>query len=299
MNREQWLEQRRTGIGGSDIAAILGLSRYKTPLQVWREKRGEVIDDADNAAMRWGRYLEPVVRQAYADETGREVLLPSGILRHPTRPFMVASLDGFTEDRRVFEAKTARTAEGWGEAGSDQVPQAYLLQVQWYMAITGFAVADVAALIGGSDFRVYPIEADAELHELMIDAAAEFWRSVERGEPPEPLTVSDAVARWGRSSRADLVMADDAALRAIADLREIRTHRDQLERAEEAAKAIVLRALGECDTLVDAHGKTLCTWRASAGATRFDAKAFAAAHPALHAEFMRQGEPCRRFLLKG
>lgn len=305
-NRDEWLEHRRSGIGGSDVAAIIGMSKWKTPLQVYQDKRGEGVAQPDNDAMRWGRYLEPVVRQAYADETGREVRMLPDMQRHPQHEFMIANLDGFiaasdqqrTRVARIFEAKTSRTANGWGEPGTDQIPQPYMVQVQHYMEVTGFCVADVAVLIGGSDFRIYEVPADRELQEMLIEAEAEFWTRVQRGEPPEPVSVADAIARWGRSSRADLVMADADVLQALETVRTARADIAAAEAREESAKAVVLRALGERDTLVDAAGNTLCTWRASAAPQRFDTAAFRAAHPDLAEQFTRAGEPTRRFMLK-
>lgn len=300
--RAEWLEARRTGIGGSDVAPILGLSKWSTPLQVYQQKRGELGEQPENDAMRWGRYLEPVVRQAYADQTGNEVRVLPTMIRHPVHEFMVANLDGFVAPehapRRVFEAKTARSADGWGEPGTDQIPQPYLLQVQHYLAVTGFIVADVAVLIGGSDFRLYEVPEDRELQEMLVDAEHEFWQRVQRGDPPEPVTVADAVARWGRSSRADCVMATDEVTLALQTVRAARASIQQAEAIEESAKAVILRALGECDTLVDATGKTLATWKASAPPMRFDASALKAAHPELHAQFLKPGDPSRRFLLK-
>lgn len=301
-DRASWLASRRTGIGGSDVAAILGLSKWSTPLQVYQDKRGEAPPVPDNDAMRWGRYLEPAVRQAYSDTTGRDVRVPTDMLRHPIYDHMLANLDGVAgganEPLRIFEAKTARSADGWGEPGSDQVPQPYLLQVQHYMEVTGVMVADVAVLIGGSDFRIYEVPADRELQDMLIDAEAEFWQRVQRGEPPEPVTFADAVARWGKSSRSDLVLADETVLAAIQTLRTVREQKAAVESIEESAKAIVMRALGECDTLVAPDGKTIATWKAAAAPQRFDASAFKAAHPALAAEFTKAGEPSRRFLVK-
>ena len=296
--REDWLKARTTGIGGSDVAAILGLSKWKTPLQVYQEKRGELAPQDDNDAMRWGRYLEPVVRQAYADETGREVRVPTDMVRHPLYAHMLANLDGFTDDRRVFEAKTARTGEGWGEPGSDEIPHPYLLQVQHYMEVTGFEVADVAVLIGGSDFRLYEVPADRELQEMLIDAEAEFWERVTKGEPPEPVSYADVQARFGRASKAGAVLASDDVQEALRQLRELKTQAKHLELAEEQWKAIVMKALGESDTLIDSQGHTLATWKASAAPKRFDAAAFKAKHPDLYELFVAVGEPSRRFLLK-
>lgn len=300
--RAEWLEARRTGIGGSDVAPILGLSKWATPLSVYMQKRGELGEQPENDAMRWGRYLEPVVRQAYADATGNEVRVLPDMIRHPVHDFMLANLDGFVSPvdgpRRVFEAKTARTADGWGEPGSDQIPQPYLLQVQHYLAVTGFVVADVAVLIGGSDFRIYEVPEDRELQEMLVDAEADFWARVQRGDPPEPVTTADAIARWGRSSRSDLVMADETALQALQTIRAARESIKQAEAIEDAAKAIVMRALGEADTLVDGAGKTLCTWKASAAPQRLDTAGLKASHPSLYEQFLKAGEPSRRFLLK-
>jgi putative phage-type endonuclease len=297
-SRDAWLDQRRTGIGGSDVAAILGLSKWKTPLAVYQEKRGEVEPQPDNPAMRWGRYLEPVVRQAYADETGREVRVLPDMLRHPKHHFMIANIDGFTSDQRIFEAKTARTADGWGEPGTDQIPQPYLLQVQHYLAVAQFAVADVAVLIGGSDFRLYEVPADTELQQMIIEAEAQFWDCVQKGEPPAPISYADMQARYGRSSTPGSVLATEEVQAAVMRLHDVRTRMAQLEAEEEHYKALVMGALGDKDTLVDAQGTVMATWKASAPAKRFDSAAFRVMHPDLYEQFVKLGEPSRRFLLK-
>lgn len=299
---EAWLAARRTGIGGSDVAPILGLSKWTTPLQVYMEKRGELQPQPDNPSMRWGRYLEPVVRQAYADETGLEVRVVPDMLRHSAHDFLIANLDGFVAPsdapRRVFEAKTARTAEGWGEPGTDQIPQPYLLQVQHYMAVTGFVAADVAVLIGGSDFRIYEVHEDRELQAMVIDACADFWARVQAGEPPEPISYADAKARFGRASVQAEVVADSDVMQAIAELRDLKVQQGHLEHAREQWQAVVMRAMGEADTLVDAQGRQLATWKAAAAPRRFDAATFKAHHPDLYGQFVAVGEPSRRFLLR-
>lgn len=295
--REEFLSARTTGIGGSDAAAILGLSKWKTPLAVWQEKRGEVAPQDDNEAMLWGRVLEPVIRQQYAERTGRTVRIPDTLIRHGSRDWMIANLDGMTDDGRVVEIKTSRVAAGWGEPGTDEVPQEYLLQVQHYMAVTGFAVADIAVLIGGSDFRLYEIPADRELQELLIHEEGVFWQLVQGATPPEPMSFADCQARFGRQSREGTVEASPEVLRAIRRLREIKTAMDELKGFAEEEKAVVMKALGECDTLASA-GTTLATWKAAAGAKRFDANAFKAAHPEMYGQFVKTGEPSRRFLIK-
>ena len=299
-DRAAWLAARRAGIGGSDVAAILGLSQYRTPLDVYLDKRGEVTDDAaDNPAMLWGRILEPVIRQRYSDTTGREVALPAGIMASRERPFMLANPDGFTADRRIFEAKTARTAAGWGEPGTDEVPDAYALQVQHYMIVTGLAVADVAVLIGGSDFRIYTVHADPALQADLIAAEAEFWTRVEEGNPPPPVTFAEAQQRFGSLAAAGTVQASQDAIQAHAALAAIRAQQKELEAAEADAKAVLALALGDAgDTLVGPDGRTLATWKLAKAPERFDAAAFRTDHPDLAAAYTRPGTPSRRMLLK-
>lgn len=296
-DRETWLAERRTGIGGSDVAAILGLSKWSTPLAVYLDKIGEAPAVEDNGPMRWGRYLEPVIRQAYSDETGRNVRVMD-MIRHPTREYMLANIDGFTDDGRLLEIKTARTAESWGEVGTDQIPTPYLFQVQHYLEVTGFEFCDVAVLIGGSDFRLYEVGVDPELCRMIVEAEAEFWSRVQRREPPEPVTMADAIARWGRSSLTETLEADETVLGAIELLRNARVKKAEVEAIEENAKAVIMCALGERDTLVGPDGKTLATWKAQAGAKRLDTKALKELRPTVYAEFEKQGEPVRRFLLK-
>ena len=114
-----------------------------------------VEDWAGNELTDWGKRMEPAIRQWYSDTTGRDVRLPDKILYHPRHPFMLASLDGFTDDGRVVEIKTARSGRGWGEPETNQVPDYYALQVHHYMTVTGFSVADIpVSIAGGNPFLV-------------------------------------------------------------------------------------------------------------------------------------------------
>lgn len=297
MSRDEWLRERMAGIGGSDAAAALGLSQWKTPYALYQEKRGELGPQPDNESMLWGRALEPVIRQQYAERTGRTVHLPESILHHPKIGFMLANVDGVTTDDRLLEIKTARTAQDWGEPGTDEIPQAYLIQVQHYLSVTELPVADVAALIGGSDFRLYEVPADPELQQMIIDGEAEFWRRVQDGNPPEPVSYADVQARFGRRSTAAAVEADTDLRDYVRSLHAIKQQMAALKEHEEDFKTRIMLALGEADTLTFS-GLTLATWKAAKAAERFDSKAFREAHPDLYHQFLRAGEPTRRFLLK-
>lgn len=261
--REEWLAERRTGIGGSDAAAVLGLSPYRSRLALYLDKRGELQEEApESDDMLWGRLLEPVVRQRYSDVTGRTVKMLSGLARHPRHPWMIGSLDGFVEGERViYEGKTARRSDGWGEPGTDQVPEHYALQVQHYLAVTGYEAADIAVLIAGSSFRMYRIDADRELQDMLFEAEREFWEMVQRGEPPEPDLSRESdraiLRRMFPGTNGQTIRADESDERWRAVWQEAAELAAQYQATAEHAKAHLLRKMGEASQLEFSDGKAL------------------------------------------
>jgi putative phage-type endonuclease len=291
------LEARRSGVGASEVAAALGLSPYTTPLALYQVKRGEVEPVEESLPMRYGNHIESFVLGEFARKHPDFTIVPSPdtLRRGP----MLAHLDAWVPNEANVQVKTARTRHDWGESGSPDIPTHYVLQVQAEMLLANVRVSFVPVLFGGADYDEFVVEADRELQDMIETGVHEFWQRVQSGEPPEAVTVADAIARWGRASITDRVMADDETKLAIATLRELKVQREHLELAEDKWKAVVLRALGERDTLVDASGKTLATWKVQAGARRFDAALFRSEHPDLAVAFTAVGEPSRRFLLKG
>lgn len=299
MEKALWLEERRKGIGGSDVAAIMGLSPWKTAYQVYREKRKEVEDWGGNSLTDWGKRMEPAIRQWYSDETGRDVRLPDKIMYHPQHPFMLASLDGFTDDGRVVEIKTARSGKDWGEPGTNQIPDYYAVQVHHYMTITGFQVADIPVSIAGSSPSLYIVEADKEISEMIIEACAKFWERVQSGNPPDPVTYADAVARFGKIKSDGSIIATTELIEAIAGLKQLRAQIKELEEHEEAWKARIIIALGDqADTIIDGAGQTLVTYKLANGRKLFDSKSLEKEMPEVYQKYLKQSEPARRFLVK-
>lgn len=299
MEGPQWLEERRKGIGGSDVAAIMGMSPWKTPYQVYQEKRREVDAWQGNEATDWGKRLEPAIRQWYSDVTGRCVRLPEKILFSSSYPFMLASLDGFTDDPRGVEIKTARSSKGWGEPGTNEIPDYYILQVQHYMAVTGFDVFDVPVSIGGGSPELYEVPADKELQDMIIEAEASFWQRVVDGDPPDPITYADAVQRFGSVRAEGAVIASSSDVLDISELREVRAGIAKLEAMEEELKGRLIIRIGESGSdLIDSSGAPLCTYRMSNGRKSLDTKALEREMPDIYQKYLKQGEPSRRFLLK-
>lgn len=189
-SREEWLELRGRGIGGSDVSAIMGLNEYKSPLQLWLEKTGRVEprDLSDNEAVQWGVTLEPVIRDRFAARHPEyTVQLPSGIYCSNECPWERASLDGEICDKEsgtfgVLEIKTVgeRRAEDW----RDGPPVYYQTQVTHYLNVTGYSFAWFAVLIGGQKYREYRFWPDDEDRRAVRDAVRAFWGYVQRDEAP-------------------------------------------------------------------------------------------------------------------
>lgn len=297
-NRAEWLEARRRGLGGSDAAAAVGLSRWKTPLQLYLDKRGEADDAEENDAMRWGNMLEPVVRQEYANKTGHTVIRVPGIVRHPVLSFALANVDGLIPvDAKILECKTSQNRDEWGEAGTDQIPQEYALQTQHYLGVTGYQVCDIAVLFGVRDFRIYTVEADSELQEMLFAQEAAFWQRVQDGNPPDPVDLADVKRRWPISKAAQVTASGDDVL-SWAKLQEVRREIAALEAAEEQLKASLQRSMADAAELLDSDGTMLATWKTTKPGRRFDMDAFKESHPDIWAQFMVDSRPQRRFLPK-
>ncbi len=181
---DEWLAGRRTGIGGSDVAAILGISRYAGPTRVYYDKLG-VLPDEDNAKMEWGRRHEQSIRQKFADEHPElHVCDGPGLVSHPERRWQLATVDGLILDApggepvEIFEAKTAtpHSNDGeWGDEATDEVPLPYVCQCTWYMDIYGVRRARLAVLINGWDYREYVIDYDPELARKLREHASILW----------------------------------------------------------------------------------------------------------------------------
>lgn len=198
-DRDAWLEARRSGIGASDAAVILGVSKWKSPLQLFAEKAGLAdVTETEKDYLKWGHRLEPVIATAYEEETGRVTYDPGDyeIARSADAPFMIATLDrlvtGWSTDQHappfeapgVLELKT--TSAFRREEWKDEPPLAYQIQLQHQLAVTGHLWGSIAVLIGGQAFQWTDIKRSETFIEQLMSAEERFWKRVQKREPPEP-----------------------------------------------------------------------------------------------------------------
>lgn len=211
-----WVEQRKHGIGASEIGSIVGVNPWSTALDVYMAKRGLTVEE--NEAMWWGTKLEPLVAERYViDHNNGQPLewypVPMVYLRD--RPHLRVTLDGVVrsdDDRKILEIKTTgRWGDQWGEPHTDQVPRHVLTQVQYQMGVTSADVCDVAAWCN-RELRVYTIERNEELIESLFRAADQFWQRHLEDRAPEP--------DWGHKSTPELIkrqFGDDGSSVQLSD----------------------------------------------------------------------------------
>lgn len=300
LSKEEWLRYRKCGIGGSDVAAILGISKWNSAISLWLDKTNQTNESVEeNEAMQWGTIMEPIIRKHFAEVTGKTVVEVKAMLQHPEYPFMLADVDGLTTDDEgnpaILEIKTA--SEYKRSEWENDIPSYYQTQVQHYLCVTGVQKAYVAVLIGGNSFKVYEVDADAEIQAMLIAVEKDFWNKVQNMIRPE-LDGSDAAKNlldslYHGGISEEIVMPDeaieyvDAYIEACAE--------------EDNAKAKKQDAANHIKEIMGDYDKATClghsiSWK-PVSSERLDSKALKAAEPELYAKYVKKSVS-RRFTIK-
>jgi putative phage-type endonuclease len=281
-SRDEWLEIRKAGIGGSEVAAILGLSPWSSPVDVWLDKTGRSEPKPENDAMRWGNLLEGIVAKEYAMQNNATVrnygyMIFDEETRQLANVDRLVSVDGSMPScrerirtRKLLEIKTAGFADWAGV-----VPEYYQLQVQQYLALTGCDEADVCCLFMASrKLETYRIEADQNLHKAIAKHCRDWWdRHVIADVPPPPRSYDDVKALFPKHYNGE-VLASEEQEAALSRYIELAAEIKGKEAEQDKIKMEICRAIGESEALVGLNGKPLATWKQNkAGARVFSVKA--------------------------
>ena len=322
LSREDWLRLRQSGIGGSDISAVMGFNPYKTAYDLYHDKINDVVEDAQSDAAYWGTTLEDVVAKEYALRNDCKVQKVNYMIRHPKFDFALANIDravinpaisgnvrlkdGKLTTDKLLEVKTASEymKNVWGDEASDQVPDNYNLQCQWYMGITGVDECDLALLLGGNKYRQYNIKFDSELFEIMIDEAQNFWvNHVLARVEPTPTTLANAKQKYATStpdSVLNIAFDDDAVIAVVDRYIELKEQEKELKGKLEQAQTDVINLIEDNEALT-IDGELVMTYKAQKGREIFDKKGCLKAYPQLaeqFAEFTKTGEVSRTLMVK-
>lgn len=300
MSKDEWLQWRRKGIGGSDSAVACGLSRYKSPVELWMDKTSQLEQqDITSEAAHWGTLLEPLIRVEFSQRTNLQIKHQHQILQHPKYSFMLANLDGIVIDpfrgKCVFEAKTtnAFNSADW----VDHIPEEYQLQVQHYLAVTNFSGAYVAVLIGGNQFKWHFIEKNEELIELLVELERRFWHHVESRTPP-PMDGSEASSEllsrlYPHGNKAKILLPNEA-LPLITQYEDATQEEKTAEEHKNEAANKLKAFLGENET--GTIGDRIVTWK-SISSERLNTKLLKDEQPEIYAKYLSPSS-YRRFSIK-
>lgn len=302
---------RSTFIGGSDVAAILNISPWASPVQLYEKKVNPptpTAHEANRKEKRRGKRWEAVVAEMLVEELearGHKVKIVAANKRYtdPTVPYFACEidfeilLDDDTEITNV-ELKTVHPYKSneWGEEGTDESPVWYSAQGMWGLGITGRHMCIVAALFGADELKVYFVERDEETIVAMRERANAFWQNhVVPKIPPAPTTLADLTLLYPKDSNGPALLADDELtaklLRMRAIDREIKARTAEYELLEFEVK----RVMQDCSELVVA-GATAATWKQRSHSW-LDQAALKEEHPDIHKRLMRKGTS-RVFTLK-
>jgi putative phage-type endonuclease len=254
---EKQLEQRRTHLGSSDMAVIMGLSPFKTtPADVYYAKRGLVPPSESNAAMSAGNRLERSVLAWAQTELGP--LKRNQRRVHPRLP-LAANVDAIVRaSGEPVEAKTSGIAGpifgSWGEAGTSEIPDHVIIQSHVHMMCVGASVCHVPALLGGRGFVMYRVDYNQIIADAIAEAATGFWACVEAGVPPPDSAPSEQVYKTLRRQPGTWAEVSPDAV----DRYETATaKRLEIEKEEKAAKADIMRQIGTAEGALLEGGRIL------------------------------------------
>lgn len=252
----EWKSKRGEGIGASEAAVLLGLSPWKSLLQLYGEKTREIpapdLDDVE--LVQWGNRLEPVIIEAYREKTRRFVDRGGILLRSRQYPWALATLDAWTctdELGPYWPLEIKSTGAHKGEEWAEGPPEHYRAQIHWQMLVMNTQRATIACLIGGQRLVWCDVERDEMLIRRLVHAAEEFAGHVERREPPAPGgTESD------RRAVHALYPRDDGEMLVLPA--ELLDAADEIEACKAEEKALSSRRIQAENALKIALGPKQC-----------------------------------------
>lgn len=266
----EWLEYRKAGIGGSDVGVIVGLNKYKSAFTLFLEKTNQLpTDDEQSEAAYWGNTLEDIVAQEFSKRTGLEVNERHELLQHDTYDFMLANLDReVTCPNRgigILECKTSSEylKDEWSE---DKIPDSYYLQVQHYLAVTGYSFAYIAVLIGGNKFVHKEIERDEEVINYLIQLESDFWNNhISKNVPPAidgSESTSSSIKLFYSESNDGSVELSSEEVKILQKINETKKEIQQLELQKSEYENQIKNYLGESE-IGEYEGSVIVTWKAN------------------------------------
>lgn len=297
LDKAEWLQYRKQGIGGSDAGAICGLNPYRTAMQVYYDKTSDKIEEIDNEAMRQGREFEDYVARRFVEATGKKVRRANYMFQDETYPFMLADVDRMIVGENAgLECKTASPylSDKWQDG---KIPIHYQLQCYHYMSVCDADAWYVAVLIYGREFKVYRLERDEEIIENLIRLETNFWENhvLKRVLPdPDGSKLADSViAEYFKESTGGVIPLqgfDDKLQRR----EELIVLLDKMESEKRQIEQELKMYMGQAEKAENQFFRV--SWK-EVVSSRLDTKALQEQEPEVYQRYLKQTNS-RRFTVK-
>jgi len=293
------LEQRKNYITGSDASGICGMSKWRTPVQIWLEKtnRMEAEDISHLDHIKFGNYMEDGVADWFVAETGKKLKPKSNtMIVHPEHKWMSGNLDFEIDgENAILECKTALRDTEWGE-GSDDIPREYLLQVAHYCAVGNFDRAYIAVVfVMKRQMRVYTYERNVDLEVKLIAKEQAFWNNhIVADVQPEPTTEKDIDTLFSvpATTASYASVEQEELVKQYAQLKaSIKASEDKMELVRDSICAY----MKDSELLLTTSGESLIRWKFKKGSRLFDKARFTEENPELAAKYIKIGAAGRNF----
>lgn len=307
LTREEWLAVRRSGIGGSDAAAIAGMSPWSTALDVYNDKVLGIAKQFDSSAEQrlWiGHEIEPIMRKRFTLDIGFDVEQRHAVFQSARWPVALANIDGWLPGKEaIWECKTtnARNAHHW-EHG---VPEWYACQVHHYMYVMDVRAAWVTVLIGGQEIRHYEVEYNPMLETLILDAEKIFWKMVEDKAPPKQhkdesseAYASALKATFQSASSSQRILLPKEFEDKAESIATIQVQIAGLEETKVRLENEIKLAMGPSEIAELPSGKKI-TWKAQKGRNSANLSELEAHYPEAFKACVSAGTPFRVFRIGG
>lgn len=303
-DRAEWLSQRESGIGSSEVASVLGLNPYQSPYQLWRKKVGIDEPTEENFLMKAGHYLEDAVSQFWQDATGKQIIKRSAgdwLIVNKEREYMRVSPDrtywldeGRSHDNKgILECKTTQM-----KVDADNIPRHWFCQLQYQLGVAEIQSGSLAWLTQGRefDFKEYPFVQD--FYSWMVEEVEKFWVDNVQGlNEPVSTTAEDVLLKFSRHTDDKITEVDEATYVAYTNLKDVKKELEALEERKEQLENTLKLGFGDAEA-ISYQGQTLATWKAAKDSTKFDSKAFCTEHPDMAVQYTKTQQGTRRFLLR-
>jgi len=264
MSREDWLNQRHKGVGSSDMAKALGLSRWGTPYELWQEKTQPVkewkVDDYLRQKLRSGLAMEPVIAQLFEEDYGFKTREDHKIRFHPEHNFILANCDRMLVSRNgdgpgLYEIKNI---DSWSwrkwemnpeNPNEKMMPMEYWIQMQTQFLVTGYKWGYFGVFVDGFMLKCWECNPDYEYHKTMIKMASEFWNYVETKTPPPAMNASDIEKLFPKHEEGKYIQVDNDIYNQVIDYHQLDKEAKELEEKIETIKDDLKGLIGEAEGL--------------------------------------------------